>query len=423
MDDFEKMFLMGILGDYQNTIPYIQKVRASFFRNPELKKVYKVILELHNSGKEPTLQILGGLCDKGIVFDLASGFVSPSEVSFASEQLSVAYSRHFLTVKGQRLASAGKDPEIELGKLLEIDSHKPTHYVDDSIKTVGDVMSSTLDYMDKIGKGEINRMLTGCPFIDGHTDGLEAGSFNIVAGRPGNGKTSYVINLLNNFEGKAIFYSLEMSEKEIGRKLISRNSGISSTGLKEKSVINHSMHKIIDTAGKLHQKKLWIDCKSGRTPSEVLAQCTYLKHTEGLDLIIVDYLQIMRLGRKTESRYVEVSGISRELTECAKILEIPMIALAQLSRGASERSDKRPIVTDLRGSGEIEQDAHKIIFLHVLAKYDQKEDPHLMEIIMPKNRSGEADVYIKHYVDQATSTHRAYTEQDARAWQAKGFQG
>jgi replicative DNA helicase len=183
------------------------------------------------------------------------------------------------------------------------------------------------------------------------------------------------------------------------------------------------MHKIIDTAGKLHQKKLWIDCKSGRSPSEVLAQCTYLKHTEGLDLIIVDYLQIMRLGRKTESRYVEVSGISRELTECAKILEIPMIALAQLSRGASERSDKRPIVTDLRGSGDIEQDAHKIIFLHVPAKYDQKEDPHLMEIHMPKNRSGEADVYIKHYVDQATSTHRAYTEEDARNWQAKGFQG
>lgn len=420
-EDFEKLFLAGIVTDYKNTLPYIQKVQPKFFRNYELKKIYKVILEIHNSGKEPTIQILGGLCDKNLILELSTWYVTASEMSFASERLSEAYSRYFLTRKGEKLASAGKDATIDLQTVLEIDSYKPTHYVDDSIKSVGDLIGVTLKHMEQVVNGEVKRMITGCPFLDNQTDGLEPGSLNIVAGRPGNGKTSYVINLLNGFQGKAIFYSLEMNEKEIGRKLISRNAGISSTGLKEKSVINHSMDKIVDSAGKISQKKLWIDCKSGRTPSEVLAQCTYLKHTEGLDLIIVDYLQIMRLGRKTESRYTEVSAISRELAECAKILEIPMICLSQLSRGASDRSDKRPIVTDLRGSGEIEQDAHKIIFLHVPAKYDQKQDPHLMEIIMPKNRSGEADIYIQHYVDQATSTHRLYTAEDARNWNAQSM--
>lgn len=418
MDNFEKLFLSGIITDYKNTIPFIQKVKPSFFRDPQLKKIYKTILEIHSQGKEPTLQILGGLCDQVTIMELAGSYVTANDVSFASQRLAEAYSRYFLERKGQKLVSASKDPEIGLEKVLEIDSHKPNHYIDDSIRTIGEVVGSTMEYFDDIGNDKIKRMVTGCPFIDNFTDGLEPGSLNILAARPGNGKTSYAINLLNNFQGKAIFYSLEMGEKEIGRKLISRNSGISSTALKEKSVIQRQALKISDSASNLYQKKIWVDCKTGRSPSEVLAQCTYLKHTEGLDLIIIDYLQIMRLGRKTENRFTEISTISRELAECAKALEIPIIALAQLNRGATDRGDKRPIIPDLRGSGEIEQDAHKIIFLHVPAKYDQKEDPRLVEIIMPKNRSGEPDIYVKHYVDQATSTHRLYSEEDEKAWQA-----
>lgn len=270
-----------------------------------------------------------------------------------------------------------------------------------------EVVGDTLKKIDDIMCGKAVRMKTGSEFIDGYTDGIEEGSLNVIAARPGNGKTSFIIDLLNGFKEKVAFYSLEMNEWEIGRKMISRSSGINSKNLFVKEFIERNYPKILDESVKLKDRKnLHINCDTVLTPKKIFEDCKG-KHFK---LIIVDYLQIMKSGERTEGKIIEIGKISQGLKFVAKELGVPIIVLSQLGRGAE--GDKIPTLADLRWSGEIEENAHKIIFLHYPHKYDKKQPKNKMIILMPKNRSGEGDVFEDFHVDYSTSKFEKWTQSD-----------
>lgn len=272
------------------------------------------------------------------------------------------------------------------------------------------ILKDTLNRIDDIMVGKYSRLKTGSEFIDKFTDGLEEGSLNILAARPGNGKTSFIIDLINSIKEKVAFYSLEMNEWEIGRKMISRASNINSQSFFDKSFINSQYTNITKYASMALKENLFINCETNVTPEMVEKQCL----RQDFKLIIVDYLQIMKLGHKAESKAVEIGKISQELKSIAKRLNVPIIALSQLNRAGDSRVDKIPSISDLRWAGEIEENAHKIIFLHYPYKYDKSQPSKKILILMPKNRSGESDVYREFYVDYSTSTFRSWTNEDQK---------
>ena len=238
---------------------------------------------------------------------------------------------------------------------------------------------------------------TGFIDFDDMTGGLHPGQMIVIAARPGVGKSTMAIDVaraaaLHNNKS-TVFFSLEMGSTEIGMRIISAEATLPMNRLKKGDLDQSEWERTIDVQQRLGNSPLFVDDSPQNTLVEIRSKCRKLKKQYGLDLIVVDYLQLMTTGRKIESRQQEVSEISRSLKLLAKELEIPIIALSQLNRGSEQRTDKRPMISDLRESGSIEQDADIVILLHREDMYDP-ETP----------RVGEADMTIAKHRGGPTST-------------------
>jgi len=242
-------------------------------------------------------------------------------------------------------------------------------------------------------------MVTGIPTgffdLDRMTSGLHDSDLIIIAARPSMGKTAFALSIAHNVavrEGKSVaFFSLEMSKEQIVTRLISQDSQIPLHNIRTGYLRPHEIDAFLESADRIKEAPLYIDDTPGISILEMRAKARRLKSEKGLDLIVVDYLQLMRGIRKTESRQQEVSEISRSLKALAKELNIPVIALSQLSRQVEHRADKRPQLSDLRESGSIEQDADVVMFIHRPEVYKKNPDPEeqgMAEIIIAKQRNG-----------------------------------
>ena len=243
-------------------------------------------------------------------------------------------------------------------------------------------------------KSEVTGIRTGFLKFDEMTAGLQPSELIIVAARPSMGKTAFSLNLALNaalYQKKTVaYFSLEMSKEAVMARCLSSASRIHMGDLKVGRISDENWPKLISTAAKLSDSPLYIDDSSGISPFEIRSKCRRLKAKHGLDLIMIDYLQLMSLKTKVESREREVAEISKTLKAIARELKVPVIALAQLNRGVEGRGDKRPMLSDLRESGSIEQDADVICMLYRDDYYD-KEDPEkqgMAEIIIGKQRNG-----------------------------------
>ncbi len=268
----------------------------------------------------------------------------------------------------------------------------------EDMEPIMDTLESTISHIEKryLDKRALEGISTGYKDLDEVTSGLKSGELVIIAARPSMGKTAFALNLAQHVskEAKVGLFSLEMPKNQLMQRMLSARCLISLKNIQE----DH-LNKLIIGASELSKRKIFIDDTSTTLPT-IRGKAKTLKQKEGLDVIIIDYLQLIESVGVSSSREQEVAKISRELKAMAKSLEITVIALAQLSRAAESRNDPRPMLSDLRESGSIEQDADMVLFPYRESYYDtenkdkNKEEEgeapkEIMEIIIGKNRNGE----------------------------------
>lgn len=262
---------------------------------------------------------------------------------------------------------------------------------------VGNIITRSFDELEKLykNKGEITGVASGFTDLDRKTSGFQPGDLVLIAARPSMGKTSFVANIALEAAlrggNSVVLFSLEMSKEQIAYRMICAEANVDMLRLRTGDLEDEDWVKLAKAAGPMANSKMFIDDTPGITVSEMRSKCRRLKtqKDKGVDLIIIDYLQLMSGNGRTESRQQEVSEISRNLKALAKEMGAPVIALSQLSRAAEQRADHRPILSDLRESGAIEQDADIVMFLYRDEYYNKDtEKKNMAEVILAKQRNG-----------------------------------
>ena len=262
---------------------------------------------------------------------------------------------------------------------------------------IRDVVLRTLDSIEKAAKqkGNITGLETGFRYLDAKTAGLQKSDLILIAARPAMGKTAFVLNIAEyvalHSNSTIALFSLEMSKEQLVKRMLAMNSMVDSQKIRTGDLEDDDWDKLVGSVRKIGNSNLVIDDTSGITASELRSKCRKLKIEQGLDLVIIDYLQLMTGAgkRKSDSRQQEISDISRSLKVMARELNVPVIALSQLSRAVESRPDKRPMLSDLRESGAIEQDADIVMFIYRDEYYNpDSEKKGVAEVIVAKQRSG-----------------------------------
>jgi len=258
---------------------------------------------------------------------------------------------------------------------------------------ISTLLPKTFDDIEAYGKGGIQGVPTGFKDLDEMTTGFKKGELIILAGRPSMGKTALALNMGVNaaiHAGKAVaIFSLEMSKESLVERVLCSQARINMHKLRSGTLPVRDFPKLSLAAGPLNEARLYIDDSSDTTVLEMRAKARRLKSQGNLDFLIVDYLQLVHPGKKMDSREQEISYVSRSLKGLAKDIGIPVLALSQLSRRTDSREDGRPMLSDLRESGAIEQDADVVLFVYREEVYKKENaEPGKAEIIIGKQRNG-----------------------------------
>ena len=379
------------------------------------QKIYEVLQDLSNRGQALDLVTLSSsLRDRGI-YDICGGqttLTSLVEDSFVTGN--VSYYAKIVRDKAliRRLIDACSEIVSEAYEGVDNveafldDSEKKVFGVSNvkltkSFSSMQDILIKNMTSIEEAASrgSAVTGLSTGFTDFDKMTAGLHPGQLVIVGGRPAMGKTSLVVSAVQNaaLQGKAVvaLFSLEMSKEELGMRLLSGNARIDSKRLRLGRLVDRDWPRLAQAADHLSKAKIYIDDSGDLTVMDMRARCRRLQSVEKrLDLVVVDYLQLMRgskgASRGDSSREREISEISRNLKSLAKELHVPIIALSQLSRALENRMDKRPMLADLRESGAIEQDADIVTFVYRDEVYNKEsEDKGIAEFIVAKHRAGE----------------------------------
>ncbi len=271
-------------------------------------------------------------------------------------------------------------------------------HVRQDYQAIDEAVADTLNHIEDIQAGTLTPGVpTGFHDIDDVTNGLQPGQMVVVAGRPGMGKSTLGIDFarsaaLHHNLPTAVF-SLEMSKLELSQRIIAAETGIPLKALRDAENINEDeWRKLNAFQDRISQAPLYLDDSPNMSMMEIRSKCRRLSR-QGLRLVVIDYLQLMSSGKRVESRQQEVSEFSRSLKLLAKELEVPVVALSQLNRGAEARADRTPMISDLRESGSIEQDADVVMLVHRPDAYDSEDRPGEADIIMAKHRNGPTAVF------------------------------
>lgn len=404
--------LGGLMLDSEAFDEVADVISYSDFYNPAHQTIYQTILDLHQKAQPIDLvTVTNALVAKNLLEQIGGAAYL---LSLLEKVMSAAnIEAHAKIIKEKAL----------LRKLI----HTSTSFIEKSFGNDFDSVESLIDYAEseilKVGeqnasggltspneivtasikkieelyqrKAEVTGIPTGFTEMDKMTAGFHPGELIIIAARPSMGKTAFSLNVASHMAlraGKSVaYFSVEMGKESLMMRLLAGESRISMSELRNGRIQDASWPKLIQAAGTLSESKMFIDDTSGISPFEIRARCRRLKAQHGLDCIMIDYMQIMQLKeKKVDNREREISEISRNLKSIAKELQVPVIALAQLNRGVEGRADRRPMLSDLRESGSIEQDADVIMMLY-RDDYYEKDDPEKAghaEVIIGKQRNG-----------------------------------
>lgn len=386
-----------------------EKLMPEDFYRAAHQRIYQVMVELAEKG-EPVdlvtvtsdlqdrkwLEEIGGVAYLG---DIANAVPTAANVEYYSrivEEKSVL--RRLIRVATD-IAAEGYASEEEVDTILneaektilEV-SHRQNTSAFISIK---DVLVETYDRIEMLQNqtGDITGIATGFTELDKMTAGFQRNDLIIVAARPSVGKTAFALNIAQNVatktEESVAIFSLEMGASQLVQRMLCAEGNIDAQRMRTGALNDEDWQKLTMAMGSLSKAGIYIDDTPGVKVNDIRAKCRRLKQENGLGMIMIDYLQLIQgNGRSGENRQQEVSEISRTLKAIARELEVPVIALSQLSRGVEQRQDKRPMMSDIRESGSIEQDADIVAFLYRDDYYDKEsENQNIIEIIIAKQRN------------------------------------
>ena len=293
--------------------------------------------------------------------------------------------------------------EKQLLEILKVGVSKELMTIEDiSVNVYNKIRQAALS------KDHITGLTSGFTDLDNMTTGFQPSDFILIAARPSMGKTAFVLNILEHVGIKknrpCVIFSLEMSREQLVNRLFAMDSGIDAQDLRSGRLSDNDWDRLLETTDRVGHSNISIDDNTSITVAELRSRCRKIQVERGLDLVIIDYLQLMSGGtRHNDNRQQEISDISRSLKALARELNCPVIALSQLSRAVETRQDKRPMLSDLRESGAIEQDADMVMFLY-RDEYYNKESEHKgeAELIIAKQRNGPIGT-VNHYWQAATT--------------------
>lgn len=275
---------------------------------------------------------------------------------------------------------------------------------------IKDIVLNALDRIELASrtKGNVTGIPTGFIDLDYKTAGFQPSDLILIAARPSMGKTALVLNIAQHMAFRenvtVAVFSLEMSKEQLVNRLLSLESRVDSHSIRTGNLSDEDWGKLIEGAGVIGQSNLIIDDTPGISIMELRSKCRRYKIEHNLGIVMIDYLQLMTSNRRVESRQLEISEISRALKGLARELNIPVVALSQLSRAVEQRPDHRPMLSDLRESGAIEQDADVVLFLHREDYYNKDaEEKNIAECIVSKNRHGETGTVKLQWLPQYTA--------------------
>ena len=284
------------------------------------------------------------------------------------------------------------------------------------LEPIREVLIKTYERIEQLyaSKASITGLSTGFKDLDQKLSGLQKSDLVLVAARPSMGKTAFALNLCQNAalrnDASVAVFSLEMSKEQLVQRMLSSEAQIPMQNMRNGKLAEDDWVALTKAMSKLSAAKIHIDDTPAITPLELRAKCRRLKMEKGLDMIMIDYLQLMNVSGRSESRQQEISTISRSLKAIAREMDCPVVALSQLSRAPELRADHRPMLSDLRESGAIEQDADVVMFLYRDEYYDKEsERKNIADLIIAKQRNGEVGdvelVWLGQYAKFADKAH------------------
>ena len=404
----EQGVIACMLIDNQIIPNVFEKLGADDFYNSRHRVIFQAITELYDKDSPIDMIILKDYLIAKNQLENAGGGLYISQVA-TSEATAAFYETYTNTVYEKsvlrRLIQASDEimrdsyeKQSEVEKVIEDAETKIFNIAEKRITKdfvpMSQAVEAGLQDIEKIftSGDRITGVPTGYTELDSKTGGLQPGDMVLIAARPSMGKTTFALNLVQNAairENKVVaVFSLEMPTSQLAYKLLCAEGRVDMTKLRQGDLTDSDWDNIARASGPLSKAKIFIDDTSGVTVSEMKSKCRRLKLEVGLDMIVIDYLQLMN-GRG-ENRQQEVSEISRSIKGLAKEIGCPVIALSQLSRAPEARNDHRPMLSDLRESGSIEQDADLVMFLYRDEYYNKDTDsPGITELIIAKHRNGE----------------------------------
>ncbi|MGE7604305.1 replicative DNA helicase [Peribacillus sp. NPDC097675] len=384
-------------------------IPEDFYRSSH-QKIFNVMIKLNDEGKAvdlitvteelsatKNLEEVGGV---SYLSELAGSVPTAANVEYYARIVEEKSLLRRLIRTATTIAQEGYSREDEVEELLgeaektimEVAQRKNSG----SFQNIKDVLVRTYDNIEILTnrKGDVTGIPTGFAELDRMTAGFQRNDLIIVGARPSVGKTAFALNIAQNVatktdENVAIF-SLEMGSEQLVMRMLCAEGNINAQNLRTGALTDEDWRKLTMAMGSLSNAGIYIDDTPGVRIGEIRSKCRRLKQEHGLGMILIDYLQLIQGdGRSGDNRQQEVSEISRSLKALARELQVPVIALSQLSRGVEQRQDKRPMMSDIRESGSIEQDADIVAFLYRDDYYDKEsENKNIIEIIIAKQRNG-----------------------------------
>lgn len=389
------------------------QLKAEDFYRTEHREIFKAILNAYNATTEPlnenliinVLERTKARVDRAYFLGLLDcEFTTARAATYIKNIKETARLRKLIDISAvvqDKAFNGDTSAEVtaELEKLLlDADDPAPTN-----LESAGKIAVDVFNRVSQIKQGELTGITTGLIDLNKLTNGLQKSDLIFLAARPSMGKTALALNIALNAakQKKSVaVFSLEMSKYQIGTRLLSSMTDIPVTAITSGTA---DRGQLIDAADGLNDLPLYIDDTSSMTVSAIRGKVQKFKRDHGLDMIIIDYVQLMVGDRaKGDNRVQEVSEISRSLKALAKYFNVPVLALSQLNRGVEIRADKRPQLSDLRESGSLEQDADIVMFLYRDDYYnrDDSDLPNIAELIIAKNRNGATGTVRLHFSAQ-----------------------
>lgn len=404
----EQSVIGAMIIDKNAIVQVTERLREDDFYRDGHREIYKAIVEMFKQDMAVDLITLLEFLKSTDKLDNAGGVSYITEISSAvtttanlSSYIKIVEQKAILRKlirASTKIIEDSYNKQSEVENVVESAEKKIFEIAENRTSTDVEPLNQVLERgfleIERIfnNKGEITGVGSGIKDLDAKTSGFQKGDMVLIAARPSMGKTTFALNIAENAaikEGKSVvIFSLEMSKEQLAYKLLCSEANIDMLKLRTGALEDNDWQNIARAAGPLSKAKIYIDDTAGVSVMEMRSKCRRLKIEHGIDLILIDYLQLMS-GSNNESRQQEVSEISRSIKALAKEMECPIIALSQLSRAPEQRADHRPMLSDLRESGSIEQDADVVMFLYRDEYYNKEtEDKNVCECIISKQRNG-----------------------------------